>query len=172
MNLLDEKEKEVDRTIKHLKKLKKHIEVQKMVAQTGLDYSNPEYKEGNIFIEELEEANLLLSGNPNDAINTSFSEFVIEYAKFLKSNNLSAHQKIGTMFQNDLLRISDLDVSSEFTYLYTYTNKKKGKNIYTRKKGKFLVGIHVGPYKTLDETYNALLDYVKENDIMLGKFVI
>lgn len=171
MNLLNDKEKEIDKTIKHLKKLKKHIEVQKMVAQTGIDYSDTKYKEGNIFIEELEEVNLLLSGNPNDAINTSFSEFVIEYAKFLKSNNLSAHQKIGTMFQSDLLRLADLDVSSEFTYLYTYTNKKKGKNIYTRKKGKFLVGIHIGTYETLDETYNALLDYVDKNDIKLGKFV-
>ena len=142
-----------------------------MVAQTGIDYSDTKYKEGNIFIEELDEVNLLLSGNPNDAINTSFSEFVIEYAKFLKSNNLSAHQKIGTMFQSDLLRLADLDVSSEFTYLYTYTNKKKGKNIYTRKKGKFLVGIHIGTYETLDETYNALLDYVDKNDIKLGKFV-
>lgn len=140
MNLLNDKEKEIDKTIKHLKKLKKHIEVQKMVAQTGIDYSDTKYKEGNIFIEELDEVNLLLSGNPNDAINTSFSEFVIEYAKFLKSNNLSAHQKIGTMFQSDLLRLADLDVSSEFTYLYTYTNKKKGKNIYTRKKGKFWWG--------------------------------
>ncbi|MEE0451799.1 MerR family transcriptional regulator [Peptacetobacter sp.] len=171
MNLLNDKEKEIDKTIKHLKKLKKHIEVQKMVAQTGIDYSDTKYKEGNIFIEELDEVNLLLSGNPNDAINTSFSEFVIEYAKFLKSNNLSAHQKIGTMFQSDLLRLADLDVSSEFTYLYTYTNKKKGKNIYTRKKGKFLVGIHIGTYETLDETYNALLDYVDKNDIKLGKFV-
>lgn len=171
MNLLNDKEKEIDKTIKHLKKLKKHIEVQKMVAQTGIDYSDTKYKEGNIFIEELEEVNLLLSGNPNDAINTSFSEFVIEYAKFLKSNNLSAHQKIGTMFQSDLLRLADLDVSSEFTYLYTYTNKKKGKNIYTRKKGKFLVGIHIGTYETLNETYNALLDYVDKNDIKLGKFV-
>lgn len=171
MNLLNYKEKEIDKTIKHLKKLKKHIEVQKMVAQTGIDYSDTKYKEGNIFIEELDEVNLLLSGNPNDAINTSFSEFVIEYAKFLKSNNLSAHQKIGTMFQSDLLRLADLDVSSEFTYLYTYTNKKKGKNIYTRKKGKFLVGIHIGTYETLDETYNALLDYVDKNDIKLGKFV-
>lgn len=171
MNLLNDKEKEIDKTIKHLKKLKKHIEVQKMVAQTGIDYSDTKYKEGNIFIEELNEVNLLLSGNPNDAINTSFSEFVIEYAKFLKSNNLSAHQKIGTMFQSDLLRLADLDVSSEFTYLYTYTNKKKGKNIYTRKKGKFLVGIHIGTYETLDETYNALLDYVDKNDIKLGKFV-
>ena len=169
MNLLNDKEKEIDKTIKHLKKLKKHIEVQKMVAQTGIDYSDTKYKEGNIFIEELDEVNLLLSGNPNDAINTSFSEFVIEYAKFLKSNNLSAHQKIGTMFQSDLLRLADLDVSSEFTYLYT--NKKKGKNIYTRKKGKFLVGIHIGTYETLDETYNALLDYVDKNDIKLGKFV-
>ncbi|MFU2417891.1 MerR family transcriptional regulator [Peptacetobacter sp. AB800] len=171
MNLLNDKEKEIDKTIKHLKKLKKHIEVQKMVTQTGIDYSDTKYKEGNIFIEELDEVNLLLSGNPNDAINTSFSEFVIEYAKFLKSNNLSAHQKIGTMFQSDLLRLADLDVSSEFTYLYTYTNKKKGKNIYTRKKGKFLVGIHIGTYETLDETYNALLDYVDKNDIKLGKFV-
>lgn len=171
MDLLNEKEKEINKTIKHLKKLKKHIEVQKMVAQTGIDYSYTKYKEGNIFIEELDEVNLLLSGNPNDAINTSFSEFVIEYAKFLKSNNLSAHQKIGTMFQSDLLRLADLDVSSEFTYLYTYTNKKKGKNIYTRKKGKFLVGIHIGTYETLDETYNALLDYVDKNDIKLGKFV-
>lgn len=171
MNLLNDKEKEIDKTIKHLKKLKKHIEVQKMVAQTGIDYSDTKYKEGNIFIEELDEVNLLLSGNPNDAINTSFSEFVIEYAKFLKSNNLSAHQKIGTMFQSDLLRLADLDVSSEFTYLYTYTNKKNGKNIYTRKKGKFLVGIHIGTYETLDETYNALLDYVDKNDIKLGKFV-
>ncbi len=171
MNLLNDKEKEIDKTIKHLKKLKKHIEVQKMVAQTGIDYSDTKYKEGNIFIEELDEVNLLLSGNPNDAINTSFSEFVIEYAKFLKSNNLSAHQKIGTMFQSDLLKLADLDVSSEFTYLYTYTNKKKGKNIYTRKKGKFLVGIHIGTYETLDETYNALLDYVDKNDIKLGKFV-
>lgn len=171
MNLLNDKEKEIDKTIKHLKKLKKHIEVQKMVAQTGIDYSDTKYKEGNIFIEKLDEVNLLLSGNPNDAINTSFSEFVIEYAKFLKSNNLSAHQKIGTMFQSDLLRLADLDVSSEFTYLYTYTNKKKGKNIYTRKKGKFLVGIHIGTYETLDETYNALLDYVDKNDIKLGKFV-
>lgn len=171
MNLLNDKEKEINKTIKHLKKLKKHIEVQKMVAQTGIDYSDTKYKEGNIFIEELDEVNLLLSGNPNDAINTSFSEFVIEYAKFLKSNNLSAHQKIGTMFQSDLLRLADLDVSSEFTYLYTYTNKKKGKNIYTRKKGKFLVGIHIGTYETLDETYNALLDYVDKNDIKLGKFV-
>ena len=171
MNLLNDKEKEIDKTIKHLKKLKKHIEVQKMVAQTGIDYSDTKYKEGNIFIEELDEVNLLLSGNPNDAINTSFSEFVIEYAKFLKSNNLSAHQKIGTMLQSDLLRLADLDVSSEFTYLYTYTNKKKGKNIYTRKKGKFLVGIHIGTYETLDETYNALLDYVDKNDIKLGKFV-
>ena len=171
MNLLNYKEKEIYKTIKHLKKLKKHIEVQKMVAQTGIDYSDTKYKEGNIFIEELDEVNLLLSGNPNDAINTSFSEFVIEYAKFLKSNNLSAHQKIGTMFQSDLLRLADLDVSSEFTYLYTYTNKKKGKNIYTRKKGKFLVGIHIGTYETLDETYNALLDYVDKNDIKLGKFV-
>ena len=98
MDLLNEKEKEINKTIKHLKKLKKHIEVQKFVAESGMEYSRPEYKEGNIFIEELDEVNLLLSGNSNDAINTSFSEFVIEYAKFLKSNNLSAHQKLGQCF--------------------------------------------------------------------------
>ena len=171
MDLLIEKEKEINKTIKHLKKLKKHIEVQKFVAESGMEYSRPECKEENIFIEELDEVNLLLSGNSNDAINTSFSEFVIEYAKFLKSNNLSAHQKIGTMFQTDLLKLTDTNTNSEFTYLYTYTNKKKGKNIYTRKKGKYLSGIHIGPYEKLDETYKAILDYVDENNIKLGKFV-
>ena len=99
-----------------------------------MEYSRPEYKEGNIFIEELDEVNLLLSGNSNDAINTSFSEFVIEYAKFLKSNNLSAHQKIGTMFQTDLLKLINTDTNSEFTYLYTYTNKKKKEKIFIQEK--------------------------------------
>lgn len=168
MNLLDEKKKEIDKTIKHLKKLKKHIEIQKFVAENGMEYM--ECEKNNIFFEELEEVNLLLSGNSNDAVNTNFSEFVIEYAKFLKTNKLSAHQKIGTMFRIDIFTSTNFDPGSEFTYLYTYTNKKKGNNIYTRKKGKYLVGIHVGPYEKLDDTYKKLLDYAKENNIILGRF--
>lgn len=168
MNLLDEKKKEIDKTIKHLKKLKKHIEIQKFVAENGMEYM--ECEKNNIFFEELEEVNLLLSGNSNDAVNTNFSEFVIEYAKFLKTNKLSAHQKIGTMFRIDIFTSTNFNPSSEFTYLYTYTNKKKGNNIYTRKKGKYLVGIHVGPYEKLDDTYKKLLDYTKENNIILGRF--
>ena len=35
MNLLNDKEKEIDKTIKHLKKLKKHIEVQKWLHKLG-----------------------------------------------------------------------------------------------------------------------------------------
>lgn len=168
MNLLDEKKKEIDKTIKHLKKLKKHIEIQKFVAENGMEYM--ECEKNNIFFEELEEVNLLLSGNSNDAVNTNFSEFVIEYAKFLKTNKLSAHQKIGTMFRIDIFTFTNFNPSLEFTYLYTYTNKKKGNNIYTRKKGKYLVGIHVGPYEKLDDTYKKLLDYTKENNIILGRF--
>lgn len=168
MNLLDEKKKEIDKTIKHLKKLKKHIEIQKFVAENGMEYM--ECEKNNIFFEELEEVNLLLSGNSNDAVNTNFSEFVIEYAKFLKTNKLSAHQKIGTMFRIDIFTSTNFNPGSEFTYLYTYTNKKKGNNIYTRKKGKYLVGIHVGPYEKLDDTYKKLLDYAKENNIILGRF--
>lgn len=168
MNLLDEKKKEIDKTIKHLKKLKKHIEIQKFVAENGMEYM--ECEKNNIFFEELEEVNLLLSGNSNDAVNTNFSEFVIEYAKFLKTNKLSAHQKIGTMFRIDIFTSTNFNPSLEFTYLYTYTNKKKGNNIYTRKKGKYLVGIHVGPYEKLDDTYKKLLDYTKENNIILGRF--
>lgn len=165
LKLLDEKNKEIDKTIKHLKKLKKHIEVQKIVAKNGM-----EYKTCEIFIEELEESNLLLSGNSNDAVNISFSEFVIEYAKFLKDNKLSSHQKIGTMFQIDNLKINHYNSNPEFTYLYTYTNKKKGKNIYTRKKGNYLIGIHIGPYEKLNETYEKLFKYADDNSIHLGKF--
>ena len=39
MDLLNEKEKEINKTIKHLKKLKKHIEVQKFVAEAGMGIS-------------------------------------------------------------------------------------------------------------------------------------
>ncbi|WP_300282207.1 MerR family transcriptional regulator [Peptacetobacter sp.] len=165
LNLLEEKEKELEENIRNLKKLKKLIHNQKETTIEGIGY-----KENHIFVSELEEENILLSENTDEANNISFSEFVIEYSKFLKSNNLPSHQRIGTIFKTDVLKLNESDEGFGFAYLYTIVNKKKGKNIYKRKKGYYLIGIHIGSYKNLDSMYKKMLKYADENNIEIGEF--
>lgn len=128
------------------------------------------YKENHIFVSELEEENILLSENTDEAANISFSEFVIEYSKFLKSNNIPSHQRIGTIFKTDVLKLNENDEDFGFAYLYTVTNKKRGKNICKRKKGYYLIGIYIGSYKNLDSMYKKMLKYAADNNIEIGEF--
>lgn len=157
IELFDIREKQVDQQIQNLKNIKKYIHNKKkhLVESTTIDFSS-------ISIQEYPERYYLIS-NVEDDLNTSF----------LKATNKIIKKYISLTNKNDytvsyIQYMQDIQNKVYDNYqnvVLLFSNKIKSKDMKILPKGKYVVAYHIGPWQTIQECYERLLDYVKQNHI-------
>lgn len=167
LDLLSEKESELDKSIEQLKQIKRYISHLKESTKEGMIYDKSCVFETNIQNDEY----LLLSDDfdKNKAAEILTDNFIEKYSDFINNNRLDSLEKIGLMIRTDRIDVYT-DTFMDYDYFFIPTDKSYSSNIYVRKKGMYLIGIHVGDYERISETYKQMMIYSEKKSMILGEY--
>lgn len=163
LTLLSDKEKDISKEIKKLKKTKDLIRSIKNTTLTTLQTDIT-----TISIQTLPKEYILCSDDLYHSKNKDFNEYRNEYISFYKNNYLTNEDLVGSILS--IKSIKEQDFAS-FQSLFTRTKNRHLKNTYLKYGGKYIVAYHHGSYDTTYLTYLKMLDYASTHSIALGTFV-
>lgn len=161
LELIDEKNKDIDAQISRLKEIKQMIRRLK-------DYTTEAMESGDdIRLEKLPAARLLLSDTMENKTNDDLAIFMDAYMRFCGS-----HHAISPEFVGNIITVENLKKKNylNYSYLYMPTYSRDKSADFTRKGGVYLCACHHGYYDNLCDTYEKMLGYAEDNKIPLGTF--
>lgn len=157
IELFNIREKQLDQQIQNLKNIKKYIHDKKenLIESKNIDFSS-------ISIQEYPERYYLIS-NVEDDLNTSFlkatNKIIQKYTALTNKNDYTVSY---IQYMQD---IQNHVYDNYQNVVLLFSNKIKSKDMKTFTKGKYVVAYHIGPWQTIQECYERLLEYVKQNHI-------
>lgn len=163
LTLLDAQEQELMREQKRLKQTQEFIRNIRETTSNALS-SDP----NAITLCQLPKEYLLCSGDIEQDANKSFAKFMEEYISFYNDNTLAIEDRVGCMIS--LKHIQQKDYSN-FSFLYTKAKSNShATRIKVRRAGSFLVGYHIGSYEKMGESYERILAYAEQHNLILGEY--
>ena len=161
LNLLEEKNLEIEDQINELKHIQSLIGGMKCFTLEGISYSNP------IQIEHIPEKIILRSDSIINRANISFASYMQEYTRFCNRLGIISNDYVGSIIKIDNIKAGNY---VNFSYLFIEMNEEiEGKTIL-RKSGPYLCAYHKGTSDSLSVTYEKVLAFAKANQIVLGKY--
>lgn len=163
LQLLKQKEKDINKEIRKLSKMQEHIQSMYTATNEAIlaDYDKVE-------IRHIKEEKLLCSRNVYITEDNSFKDFTKEYVNFYNENALAQEERVGSMIRIDAIMEENY---ADFACLYTKTSKRmRHSNVILRKEGDYLFTYHHGRYDKIGEAYTRMLDFAEEHHLQLGKF--
>lgn len=161
LELLDVQEKKLIEAQRNLHQIHETIKALRSFTQEGI-----EAKIDEIFIDEQEEAHILLSPNLENINDKDFAAFTEQYITFLEKHHLASGEFAGIIMSMDNIRKQQM---FNYSYMYAYVHKKSSKT-FIKKRGKYLCAYHKGYYSKLKDTYTKLLQYANTHHIELGEY--
>ncbi len=161
IDLLNDKEKELDDQIKKLKHAKEFIKAIRSTTSKALKADV-----NDVSLEYMEEEILLCSDDVENATSKHFATYMEEYVNFYNNNYLATEDRVGAILS--IANIKNKDYTN-FQYLFTRTRKRNLKNIKIRKAGYYIVAYHKGPYDLAYNAYQRALEYAQKHEIPLGE---
>lgn len=156
LDLLNVKRNEIDKEIKKLNKIKELIDSASFATLEALQTDT-----SFIGIKECEAVYGILSSNINNPEN-SITNFMYEYISFIKEQNVSSTDILGSMIKYKNVKNS---LFNNYSYIYRKANESEAPAIEIYKEGKYLVLYHIGEYEKLENTYKKALKYIENNSI-------
>lgn len=162
LELLDEKERDIQKEIRKLKSTRDFINSMRTTTQEAIKADTD-----SVFLTTLPKEQLLCSENIEGSSGKSFASYMEEYVSFYKENYLAYEDRVGA-----IIALKDIQQKNytSFQYLFTRTRHKKNGNIMVRGEGQYLVTYHKGSYEHMYEAYERLLQYAETNHISLGEY--
>ncbi len=151
LSLLTENEKILEEKIRKLNNTKRLLKEKKNLL---LEYMNTT---SDVFISNEQKEILYVTKSIEN-------EYYIPYANHIKNSNEDGFYSVGHIIKND-----DFNNKTFFDYYFSKTNKK-GSSTLIKSAGNYLNYYHKTGYFTIDQTYEKLFAYAKQNHIKLGPY--
>lgn len=154
LELLNNKQNEVNKRIEHLKELSKMIEDRKQMTQNGMEIDNPE----EVNIVKMQEERIITS-------DYLISNEEVECVKVISNLEKKIIQNsgqiiyIGVMIEKNMLLDGEYD---GVTCFYAKANKYS-ENYIIKPNGLYATTFHKGDYETTHLTYERLTEYIRLN---------
>ncbi|MDQ0256709.1 effector-binding domain-containing protein [Evansella vedderi] len=162
LHLLEKEEKALTAKINRLKKMKKLVVDKINVTKEAMEVNTMdiiiEYKEEDEFIVVTESKPLTNDKNIYDSIQLHY--------KYLEGHNIISSTSEGWMRRAENVLNGE---NVKYDYLYTKVDESKFAN-HKIQKGTYLVAYHDEGYPSIEKTYNRLVKYAKDNDLVLKGF--
>ncbi|GCD10131.1 MerR family transcriptional regulator [Clostridium tagluense] len=163
VELLKNKVLDIDIEIENLKRIRKLMETKISITENAciIDHSK-------ISLEYFDEEHLVLSNSIENVSHKDYFKIVSEHMNYCTLNNLNAGHSIGAMISKDNILKG---VAENYSFLYTklYSNNDIPFT-FTKPKGLYCIAYHEGDYNSIDKTYNKILQFLKNSNIVIGKY--
>jgi len=160
IELLKEKNMEIEQKREELDRIQKMIETKIMLTELAITINYDDIK-----LIEKEEEKLLLSSSILDCTDKEFLKSVSEFIDLLHQKKLDLGFPIGGIISPACLKIKDYD---NYSYLYTKTTDTLANTTYyTKPKGRYVVAYHKGKDNIIDETYDRILHFIAINKLSI-----
>lgn len=90
-----------------------------------------------------------------------------EYISFCKEHNVLVQESVGCMIKTDNIRNRDY---LNFSYLFMKIEKDIRRNTHIREEGSYLCAWHKGSYDTIQNTYERMLAYAEQCNLIIGPY--
>ena len=160
--LLEDKFEEVDREIEKLLALKRMMVYMKESTLFAVTHEDED-----ITIRQYPREILLCSDDLENASSRSFASFMEEYISFCKEHNVLVQESVGCMIKTDNIRNRDY---LNFSYLFMKIEKDIRRNTHIREEGSYLCAWHKGSYDTIQNTYERMLAYAEQCNLIIGPY--
>lgn len=162
VELFEDKVIKVDQEIEHLKQVKQMMQTKIELTKkaTQIDHTKIELK-------ELQEDYLILSDKLDSSDDLKFFNALLE---FLKDDELghATLYSIGTMISQENLLNQEY---TKYTYFYSpVTDKTRSRMLFLKPKGKYVVAYHKGSFEEVSQTYERMLEFIKENQLQIAGY--
>lgn len=154
---------QVDNEIENLKRIRKLMETKIAITEKAcsIDYDN-------ISLEFLDKEYLILSESIENISHQDYLRIVSEHMNYCNLNHLNSGHSIGAMISKDnILKGVDENYSYLYTRLDTYNNVPF---IFTKPKGLYCIAYHRGDYRTINNTYKIMLEFLKNSNFNIGRY--
>lgn len=162
LQLLEDKFEEVDREIEKLLALKRMMVYMKESTLFAVTHEDED-----ITIRQYPREILLCSDDLENASSRSFASFMEEYISFCKEHNVLVQESVGCMIKTDNIRNRDY---LNFSYLFMKIEKDIRRNTHIREEGSYLCAWHKGSYDTIQNTYERMLAYAEQCNLIIGPY--
>ncbi|MBA9087921.1 DNA-binding transcriptional MerR regulator [Fontibacillus solani] len=164
LDLSREKILEVENEISKLQKVKHVLEETIDYTQRGLNSWKSEVR-----LEEHEEETLILSQRIKDSDRQSDINWMNFFKKFESQTQSKDTSFVGAMITK--VNVLEKKYGSKY-YLFAKTkNPSHGIQVYVKPKGTFAVTFHHGSYETIGLTYQNIINFLNENNMVMGEYV-
>lgn len=162
MNLLEEKQQDIQKEILKLNTVQEYIQSMHKSIGQALD---SDYEQ--VSLCHLKREKLLCSRDVLHSQGESFKDFTKEYVNFYNENALTPGESAGSMICVDDLYHNDF---ANFSCLYIKSKHRGKKNIHVREAGVYLMCYHRGRYDQISHAYKRILSYAAKHQIQLGSY--
>ncbi len=161
LSLLDKKTQEVIQQIEKLKAIQDFIRQLQENTKEALEADKEV-----IHLVQLPASYLYISANLEDANHKDFAIFMQDYISFIKDHTPTPSEFVGVMISTQSLYRKQY---SNYTYLYTEV-KDISRQGRVKKEGFYLCTYHQGTYESIGQTYERMLTYANNQQIILGEY--
>lgn len=163
IELLNQKNKDISQEIERLKQINQEIKSLSKLTEETLAIKQ---KYNKIEIVDKEDLYAFKSNNMYKEENEYFSDFISSLIKFRKSSNSNTIDFLGAILGID--DILDKRFNS-FSNLFIKNKIIEDQYSLIRKSGTYIQVYYKGSYRDVSKMYSKIIEYAKENNIILGK---
>ena len=163
INLLEREEKELDKKIRRLQRMKNLIGKKAEITRSALDI-----KSAAIFLEERRRDDYLViteavpyTGEKSVAVS------VAKHYQVLDEYNIYSPHSVSCMVDVERIISGDTD---NYDCFFTRVSRKSGCHNFTRSKGTYLTAYHTSGYSNILDTYNRMLAFARNKGLALQEF--
>ncbi|MFI8711285.1 MerR family transcriptional regulator [Brevibacillus brevis] len=163
VSLLEDKASTIQRKIQNLQQIQQMIETKLSLTKEAIktDFSR-------IHIEELSEEKLFTSDAILDCTDRDFVRAVSDFINALHTHRLDTGYPIGAMVSRNQLLSADYE---NYSNLYMkQTENHEAITCYTRPKGLYVVGYHIGKSERITATYEEMLAFIKAHELQIREY--
>ncbi|MDV2685614.1 MerR family transcriptional regulator [Alkalihalophilus lindianensis] len=162
IHLLEKEANALTAKINHLEKMRTFVVDKINVTKVALEVNTSniviEYKDEEEFIVVTESKPLTNDKNIYDSLQFHY--------KYLEEHNINTSASEGWMISVKNVLNGE---SVKYDYLYSKVNEPNYANL-TIEKGTYLIAYHENGYPSIEQTYNRLVKYAKDNELVLQGF--
>jgi len=159
--LLEQEDKALTMKINHLEKMKHLIAEKIKVTKEAVELNTSE-----ISIEQKEEQFLVITNSKPLTQDKNIYDSLHYHYNYLDEFNIIPSASEGWMISVDNILNGD---KKRYDYLFTRVNQSKYAN-YKVEKGSYLVTYHNEGYSKIEQSYNRLIKYAKDHELVLEGF--
>jgi DNA-binding transcriptional MerR regulator len=159
--LLQQKTEEVDAEIKKMQDIKRMVTALSKSTKQAVSADDSQIR-----IEHRETELALISPNIEDSV-VSFADFMGDYINFCDTNQVTMADSVGAIIALEHIKRGEYNW---FSHLYTKVDTPNVSAARVlRESGDYVVAYHKGSYDNMGQTYDRVMKFAQENQLILEK---